>query len=290
MIQRKESFFFSSSYSIYQDNDDFAKRCCSFLLWLVSLNFIHTIKSLSNKVRNKLYSQTKNVPSFLSSSLSAKQRECLVVVDVQPQFWTNVPSIRQDFPKFEHSTRHAIDTFRKNNGVIVWIRCDYNFDKSKWLSTWAEINPTKQHKNVCDVKDANSNGWPTRNVEKIKWENFATPDMNSPNEYLVCKSNWNGVTRTKLIEILNKYKFSNVYVCGLITSVCVQATSYGLFEAGFDITLLEHCCGDRGKHRHEAALLLYKNYMYRAIDNECDVESIFNDCGVTTCQRCDKLV
>ena len=57
-------------------------------------------------------------------------------------------------------------------------------------------------------------------------------------------------------------------VCGLITSVCVQHSAFGVFEAGYRTLLVEDACGDRGKARHDAALALYGGYMYELISSK----------------------
>jgi len=54
-------------------------------------------------------------------------------------------------------------------------------------------------------------------------------------------------------------------VCGLITSVCVQHSAFGIFEAGYRTILVTDACADRGRARHDAALALYGDYMYELI-------------------------
>jgi hypothetical protein len=53
-------------------------------------------------------------------------------------------------------------------------------------------------------------------------------------------------------------------MCGLITSVCVQHSAFGVFEAGYRTKLVKDACGDRGasRSRHEPALSLYSDDMY----------------------------
>ena len=58
---------------------------------------------------------------------------------------------------------------------------------------------------------------------------------------------------------------TTVVCCGLITSVCVQHTAYGVFDAGFKTLLVADACADRGRARHEAALSLYGGYMYHVV-------------------------
>jgi len=70
------------------------------------------------------------------------------------------------------------------------------------------------------------------------------------------------------MDILRASAIDTVLVCGLITSVCVQHSAFGVFEAGYRTLLVEDACGDRGRARHEAALALYGGYMYELITSE----------------------
>jgi Amidases related to nicotinamidase len=67
------------------------------------------------------------------------------------------------------------------------------------------------------------------------------------------------------MDILRASAIDTVLVCGLITSVCVQHSAFGVFEAGYRTLLVQDACADRGRARHEAALALYGGYMYELI-------------------------
>merc|ERR1712028_135148 len=81
-------------------------------------------------------------------------------------------------------------------------------------------------------------------------------------ELILTKSSWSSTTNTPLVDLLRTAGITNVFVCGLITSVCVQHSAFGLFEAGFRTSVLPEACADRGRARHDAALALYGDYMY----------------------------
>ena len=68
-----------------------------------------------------------------------------------------------------------------------------------------------------------------------------------------------------IIQHFQENGINTVVMCGLITSVCVQHSAYGLFEAGFNVIVVKDACADRGRSRHEAALQLYEGYMYRTM-------------------------
>lgn len=100
-----------------------------------------------------------------------------------------------------------------------------------------------------------------------EWEGFATP---LDDEMVITKTSWSSTSGgTELLDILDNEDIDSVLVCGLITSVCVQHSAYGLFEAGLRTILVADACADRGMERHKAALSLYGDYMYemRTVDS-----------------------
>ena len=70
------------------------------------------------------------------------------------------------------------------------------------------------------------------------------------------------------MDILRVAGIETVLVCGLITSVCVQHSAFGIFEAGYRTLLVTDACADRGRARHEAALALYGDYMYELVTSQ----------------------
>ena len=87
---------------------------------------------------------------------------------------------------------------------------------------------------------------------------------------VITKTSWSSTSGgTGLLETLKHDGIDTVLVCGLITSVCVQHSAFGVFEAGYRTILVTDACADRGRARHEAALALYGDYMYelRSVDS-----------------------
>ena len=111
----------------------------------------------------------------------------------------------------------------------------------------SKIIPRAGHKGINTIVD--------------EWEEFAQPQQG---ELVMTKANWNVITgNQELVARWREAGIENVVICGLITSACVQHSAYGLFENGFSVTLVQDCCADRGRARHDAALLLYGDYLYR---------------------------
>ena len=103
---------------------------------------------------------------------------------------------------------------------------------------------------------------PAKSDGSLDWEPFATPHEGEP---LLAKPSWSATSSTPLVAYLRELGATTVLCCGLITSVCVQHTAYGIFDAGFKTILVADACADRGRARHEAALSLYGGYMYHVV-------------------------
>ena len=179
----------------------------------------------------------------------------LLIVDVQPEYWTNCPAVRKDFSEFPQRLAKTIDICRRRRAKIIWVRADYRYSHSPWLLQFERIRGPRNLGEVpCDP-----------NSPEFVWEDFATP---MGGEVIIAKSSWSSTSNTALMDILRVAGIETVLVCGLITSVCVQHSAFGIFEAGYRTLLVTDACADRGKARHEAALALYGDYMYELVTSE----------------------
>lgn len=168
----------------------------------------------------------------------------LLIVDVQPEYWSECPAVRQDFPQFPTQMSNLIQHCRSQNAKCIWVRADYSFERSPWLQQFSRL-----HKGRI----------PPEVKPSSEWEEFAEPFKG---EHVVTKTSWSSTSDTQLLDVLRQSGIDTVLVCGLITSVCVQHSAFGIFEAGFRTILVTDACADRGRARHEAALALYGDYMY----------------------------
>ncbi|CAB9525518.1 Isochorismatase family [Seminavis robusta] len=196
---------------------------------------------------NELLQNEKTTPPIHAG------RTALLVVDVQPEYWSHCPAVRQDFPDFPKHLERLVAQCRKQKAKIIWVRADYRYAHSPWLVQFARLHqgtiPAEVHSSASDC-------------ETIPWEDFATPQGG---EYVIPKTSWSSTRHTALMDLLKQSGIDTVLVCGLITSVCVQHSAFGIFEAGYRTLLVTDACADRGKARHDAALALYGDYMYELL-------------------------
>jgi nicotinamidase-related amidase len=160
------------------------------------------------------------------------------------EYWSECEAVRQDFPHFPSRISSLVSHCRNEKTKCIWVRADYNFEKSPWLLQFSRLHQGR----IPPVVQPNS-----------RWESFAEPQED---EFVMTKTSWSSTSDTKLLNVLKESGIDTVLVCGLITSVCVQHSAFGIFEAGFRTILVTDACADRGKARHEAALALYGDYMY----------------------------
>lgn len=135
----------------------------------------------------------------------------LLIIDVQPEYWSECPAVRKDFPQFPSKMSSLIEDCRKRGMKLIWVRADYSFDRSPWLQQFARLHQGR----IPPVVKPSS-----------KWEDFATP---AKGELVVTKTSWSSTTDTCLLETLNEAGIETVLVSGLITSVCVQHSAFGVF-------------------------------------------------------------
>lgn len=95
-------------------------------------------------------------------------KTALLIVDVQPEYWSSCPSVRMDFPHFEENLARTIDMARKQRAKIIWVRADYRKHHSPWLIQFERLNRGQRPDTIVELPcDPDS--------DEFKWEHFATP-------------------------------------------------------------------------------------------------------------------
>ena len=174
----------------------------------------------------------------------------VLVIDVQPVYWSEVPEARGAFPDLPRNMARLLATARGRGAKVVHVRASYAFNRSSWLQQFAALHPERERVEV----------------EPMDGEPWAAP---APGETVVVKDNFNAFLSVSgaapgedLACMLRAMGVDTVLVCGLITSVCVNHTAYGSMLHGFRTAIVSECCGDRTLERHRAALSLYVGYLF----------------------------
>ena len=188
----------------------------------------------------------------------------LLLVDMQPE-WYSQSHISKLFPELPETISSLLNFCRRVKNIeVIHIRASYskmndninNEDWSKWMDHFEELNPEKQ----CTGVDG------SESVELFAKE--------VAGEKLFLKPTFDAFNGTELQTYLKARHVERIMIAGLLTSVCVQATACSAFCRGYKVDVIEDCCGDRSLERHNAALMLYGNYMYKVLSSE-DVKNEF---------------
>ena len=171
----------------------------------------------------------------------------ILLIDVQPEWWT--PDVARRFPKFPEHIQSLCHTCRSRGLRLIHIRAKYDhsengYPHNRWLNQFIELNPEK----------------PTR--MKGQATSFARARRG---EMVIYKPAFDSLSGTSLEKTLKKLHVRTIYIAGMLTSVCVHHTAHGAFIRGYKVQVLQHCCADRTRQRHNASLGLYGNYMYRVL-------------------------
>lgn len=168
----------------------------------------------------------------------------LLLVDVQPVYWSEAPEIVDAFPEFPGRVKALLEAARFAGSPVTHVRASYAYDSCPWLTTFERMNPGRKK----------------YEIDPTQTEPFAEP---VPGERVFHKSTFDAFYgSSELSSELRAAGVRTVVVCGLITSVCVQHCVFGAFNAGFRVAVAQDACADRTRSRHEAALELYGNYVY----------------------------
>jgi hypothetical protein len=95
-------------------------------------------------------------------------KTALLIVDVQPEYWSSCPSVRQDFPHFEENLARTIEIARRQRSKIIWVRADYRKHHSPWLIQFERLNRGQRPDTIVELPCEPES-------EEFKWEDFATP-------------------------------------------------------------------------------------------------------------------
>lgn len=71
-----------------------------------------------------------------------------------------------------------------------------------------------------------------------------------PRDYTMTKSYYSAFQSGQLLNLLRRQFATELYICGSMSNVSVYATALAASSHGFDITIVEDCCGYRSEMRH----------------------------------------
>ena len=70
-------------------------------------------------------------------------------------------------------------------------------------------------------------------------------------EYVGGKVGFNAFANTELDALLRSRSITNVLICGMVTSLCVDSSGRAAYERGYDVTIVSDCTSGRSATEHE---------------------------------------
>ena len=178
----------------------------------------------------------------------------LMLIDLQPVYWSLAPEIKRAFPDLPVNVSKLLKCARENDARVIHVKASYSQDACPWLQQFKRLNPGRR----------------AYEIDPDVVEDFATP---IEGEIIVNKDTFGAfIHAPELAPELKAAGVHTIVVAGLITSVCVQHSIFGAFNAGFRVACAHDACGDRSRARHDAALMLYGDYMYEVVDTSALVK------------------
>jgi len=166
----------------------------------------------------------------------------VLLVDIQRRYYTESPIIPEQFPDLKQNVMELLKTCREKRIEIVHVRAEYDSEVSLWQSWFYTLNPDRPKTPVTPVPE----DWTTEEA----------------GEKVVHKHTFDAFLNTDLDSYLKSKGIKAVFVCGVLTSACVLATTVGAFFRGYKTFLLSDCCGDRSKEKHSSIVSIYNGYYF----------------------------
>lgn len=176
---------------------------------------------------------------------------CLVLIDLQNEFLSS----EGNFPIHEHCRpflahlRSVIDCFCISGDPIYWVRSEYSAAADTVSRNSESFEPdsffsgTHTGRKGCCEKESFGAQFPEEVATLIK-----------DSHTIITKTWYSAFKETTLLSDLNSRGISDLYVGGLLTNVCVQATAAEAMALKFNVHLLKDCLGWRNRGSHDRAL------------------------------------
>lgn len=166
--------------------------------------------------------------------------------------------------KIKENLQRLVDYAKKNDMLVVYC-CDSHekddFELKRNGGPWPDHC-------MRDTKGSEIVDWlPAKNVLQVTKDSTETDLLkfnnisNDVDSFRINKRVYSGFSNTPLDILLKHEGVKEVYIAGLVTSICVQHTAADAFFKGYKVNIVENGCADITTERHENAITYMKgNY------------------------------
>ena len=211
-----------------------------------------------------------------------KTRRGLLIVDPQNDFLAEDGALAVKQPEgLPQRIADLVTSFRQNGGDIIWARSQFQTPRS----THDERILTSDGPALTGASAASRGRRTTRQPgldepskcpeaflgpaapTRPKCVRPDTPGIEMhptvqetalSRDHVVVKSHYSAFRSEQLLPFLRKRLVTELYICGSLTNIGVMATAVDAARHGYEIAVVEDCCGYRSTVRHHNALQLIR--------------------------------
>lgn len=100
-----------------------------------------------------------------------------------------------------------------------------------------------------------------------------SPEISCNGDLVITKSKYSAFEDTDLGEIFAKRNVKTVFICGVMTHICVETTARHAFLLDFQPVILKNACASKNKIHHFAALYNLR-HAFAFLQNTKDLKDI----------------
>lgn len=165
----------------------------------------------------------------------------------------------QNVEKIKGNIRELVGYTNINNIPMIYC-CDSHQSNDPELKN--NGGPWEEHC-MKDTKSSEIVDWlPSKSLVKLTDVNSNIKVTNKKEDnkvFRIDKRTYSGFYNTSLDNFLKYNNVKEVYIAGLVTSICVQHTAADAFFRGYKVNIIENCCADINNEKHENAIKYMKN-------------------------------
>ena len=183
-------------------------------------------------------------------------RAAVLVIDLQVDYISGgdlvegqISPLLQAFPELPNNVESLLSSARASDIPVVHVREVDNAKDSQWLSWWNTLHPPQGDNHVGAGVRATAEPWAAERGDEQVFIKHTYDAFNS------------GEVSQRLIKHLREeLGVTRLYFAGALTKACVMFSANSAFTAGFEVVILEDCCGDRSREHHDSVLSVYDGY------------------------------
>lgn len=160
--------------------------------------------------------------------------QAIIAIDIQIDFLNHIPEQKS----FTERVSLLFEYARSNQLPIIHVTSSFEPDGTDWM-----MFAKQRGSSPC-----------IRGTDGVRTPDFASA---AAGEMCFTKNCFDAFLGTQLQEYLVDHEIQRIYICGLVTSICVNITALSAMQRGFDTYVISDCVADDDPEVHDKTLKYY---------------------------------